>query len=367
MEEPSVATLERDNTFYRLRRQFAPRAGSRGEANRILVLELCHALEEYAGALSVLWRTAQAESPRVRLASLVAVPLPVSGSVSGSSASGQNRSGSSGNGAGNSNGNGRSVAGSSSGAGNVSSPEKLSQSDSSPDSPTFPLQLIPPGSGSPGFARILSTNVDKAQIELLADEVDSLVREIIEAVPAFSSSLSQGHYGPLPFAINTQHTTAEDINIQSYLELISVIPSSSSYSISNWGAPTNSGASHGQRQPVFGTLGLDPMAVEAEQDAISMSKWWPSRLRTDLREGLLVDEGQDSPVVGLQTIPTMSTSTIPIRSARENPRDPTRHLRTDNASAHANTGEGHEGTSDRHDQLLAEGRRRWREYVRGRT
>ena len=51
---------EQTNLFYPLRRQFIARPGSRSESNRILIVELCLALEEFHNALSRLWLNRQA-------------------------------------------------------------------------------------------------------------------------------------------------------------------------------------------------------------------------------------------------------------------------------------------------------------------
>lgn len=51
---------EQTNLFYPLRRQFVAKPGSRSETNRILVVELCHALEEFNNALSKMWADVQA-------------------------------------------------------------------------------------------------------------------------------------------------------------------------------------------------------------------------------------------------------------------------------------------------------------------
>lgn len=47
---------EQINLFHSLRRQFVARPGSRSETNRLLIIELCHGLEQYSKVLAALWK-----------------------------------------------------------------------------------------------------------------------------------------------------------------------------------------------------------------------------------------------------------------------------------------------------------------------
>lgn len=291
-EETNAGT----NHFYHLRRQFVARAGSRSEGNRILVLELCHALEEYEGALGTLCRLSQASSPYTLLSSLTSSIVP--------------------------------------------------KSPSSPPSPTATdPTTFPP---SPRYRGQPYASLDKSQLELLADEVDSLVREIIEAVPAFSYSLSQGMYGPLPLRINNQHTTAPDITIQKYLEQVQILHSS--YPMTHARPPAS--LEFALPRPALATPAPSQALLDIEQESLNMEKWWPNRLRIDLREGLLVDDVEDSPNISLQSISVVPS--IPYRQDVSGGEPP------------AGSYENPPSRNNTSDQLLAEGKRRWREYQQGR-
>lgn len=202
----------------------------------------------------------------------------------------------------------------------------------------------------------LPSSLDKTQLERLADEVDSLVREIIEAVPAFSYSLSQGSYGPLPMRVKNQHSTAADITIQQYLEQVHILHPQ---------YPTTHGLLAPHREHVASTS-INPQVIpDLEQEGIDMSTWWPNRLRLDLRDGLLMDDVEDSPQISLgsSVLPTM-----PYRqeaSGAESQIGPTTASHSRNGSS-ISIGQGEDAGRGRNDQLLAEGRRRWTEYLQGR-
>lgn len=173
-------------------------------------------------------------------------------------------------------------------------------------------------------------------MELLADEVHSLVREIIESVPAFSYSLSQGNYGPLPFPINTSRSTAPDVTIQSYFEQLHLIPAA-----------------------------LRVTATDFAQEAMNMEKWWPNRLRTDLREGLLIEAVEDSPQLNLQSISVAPPSLYRQDSFGKDVSSTSHGSHPLQQENYDTTVQIAAGFTGRNDQLLAEGRRRWKEYVQG--
>lgn len=246
------------------------------------MLELCHALEEFEAALGCLCKLAHSLSPQTQLSS-----LKVAATASA-----------------------------------ISESAFLKAADRPPSPRNRPEQQVA---------------FDKTQIELLADEVHSLVREIIESVPAFSYSLSTGNYGPLPFPINNSRTTAPDVTIQSYFEQLHLIPAASRVT-----------------------------ATDFAQEAMNMEKWWPNRLRTDLREGLLIEAVEDSPQLNMQSISVLPPSLYRQDSFGKNVSS-TSHgshpLQQDDYDRHMQLPAGLTG---RNDQLLAEGRRRWKEYVQNR-
>jgi hypothetical protein len=211
---------EHGNLFYPLRRQFLAKHGSRSERNRILIIELCHALEEYSREMVGLW-------------------------------------------------------------------DKSSLDASNED------------------------RIDMSDIELIANEVDSLVREIIEAVPAFSYALGQGNYGPLPFSIHNLTASTPGLRGRAYLVQVQAIPD----------------------------------VAEADADILLAppeTSWWPTRLRADLNEGLLTETGEDSPALSI-----MQTAAL---------------------GAHPAIGQLEVGRPEpeKNDILLEEGRRRWLEYKEAR-
>jgi hypothetical protein len=302
--------MERPNYFTHLRRQFVAKAGSRSESNRILVLELCHALEEYATVIAILYKIVQSGSGEMLLSSL---SLP-----------------------------------------STSLPAAERQS-STPPSPVYP-------SMAPASPRTKPSqmSLDKVQLELLAAEVDSLVREIVEAVPAFSYSLGQGKYGPLPFLVNNLRATAPDITIRRYLTQVHIIPSG--ISSLRRQIPTRPYTAPGQTLQREQTV---PTSDPLELETISVDKWWPNRLRADLTEGLLVEAADDSPKISLQGISVMPSS--PYRQDASTV-DPLASWSTAPNSRVAHDGPtlGGSSTSGRTGQLMAEGMRRWQDYVQGR-
>jgi len=215
---------EHVNLFYPLRRQFLAKHGSRSERNRILIIELCHALEEYSREMVNLWDQSQVD---------------------------------------------------------VSS----NAGDTDPS--------------------------DMSDVELVANEVDSLVREIIEAVPAFSYALGQGNYGPLPFSIHNLTASTPGLRGRAYLIQVQAVPDAAE---------------------------TDPDILLAPPEA----SWWPTRLRADLNEGLLTETGEDSPALSI-----MQTTAL---------------------GAHPAVGQVDVGRTEpeRNDVLLEEGRRRWLEYKEAR-
>jgi hypothetical protein len=294
-EETTASVLERNNLFYPLRRQFIARAGSRSESNRILILELCHALEEYEAALGTMCRLALATSPYIAMNGMNTTSAP------------------------------QSTGSSSWPAGAAAAPN-----DPSP----LPRYLKGPASSS----------LDKKQLDRLADEVDSLVREVVEAVPAFSYSLSQGSYGPLPLRVNNQHSTAPDITIQAYLEQVHILQSTYPNTENNITQPRPLACrTFSLVKPALSIRLPSDASMDIEQENLNMEQWWPNRLRTDLREGLLMDDTEDSPNISLQSI-----SVLPSVSYRH-----------DASSIEVSPG-AHSS------QLLSEGKRRWREYLQGR-
>lgn len=306
-EETTASISERHNHFYPLRRQFLPRAGSRSESNRILVLELCHALEEYERALGTLCRLAHSISPDALLASL--------------------------------------------------SPSMISTPTSA--APISPTEADVDAAGSPAsrFGGRVSANIDKVQLERLAGEVDSLVREIVEAVPAFSYSLSQGNYGPLPLPINNQHSMATDITIQQYLEQAHVLQAL---------YPNLPSRPTAHREYTIPTSTCSRAIPDLEQEGMDMQTWWPNRLRLDLREGLLMDDVEDSPNISLQ-----GSSVLPPTPHRQDPSGAELPIGS-STSRLVGPEVGETGTQgeavgrNRNVELLAEGRRRWTEYLQGR-
>jgi hypothetical protein len=100
---------------------------------------------------------------------------------------------------------------------------------------------------------------------MLAAEVNSLVTEIIEAVPNFSSGLAQGTYGPIPFSIDNLAVKPDERCIATYLERISILD-------------------------------------VRDGDALTFDDWWPARLRQDLNDGLLADTAEDSPILAMHAL-----------------------------------------------------------------
>lgn len=252
---------EHPNLFYPLRRQFLARSGSRGEGNRILIIELCHALEEFFSALTGLWESCRLDA-----------------------------------------GSDRSV-------------------------PSY----SPPGEGQPASARRTRKSLEQLEateegddvestinkLQLLAGEVDSLVREVVEAVPAFSYALGQGNYGPLPFPVTDRSVIHEELDVRTYLEEIQVIPR----------------RERGAERPA-----LEYEDMEAIMD---VETWWPARLRVDLNEGLLQDTIESSPSINLHSFVTA----MPASSSADN-----------------EMGRSASGGTPKNDELLEEGRKRWMKY-----
>lgn len=317
-EETSAAIPERYNLFYPLRRQFIARAGSRSEGNRILILELCHALEEYEIALGTLYRLAQTTSPHTAMVSLSTMTAPTA-------------------------------------TASISSPPRAVAAPT--DSPPSPRYLKGQGPSS----------LDKNQLDRLADEVDSLIREVIEAVPAFSYSLSQGSYGPLPLRVNSPHTTAPDITIQQYLEQVHVLHSTySDLDTSSTQPRPSASRPFSLSKPAVPIPSSSRASEDIEQESLNMEQWWPNRLRTDLREGLLMDDAQDSPNISLQSISVLpSISYRQDASGMELPVGAQSSQLLRHNSSEADFGKDSAGQG-RNVQLLAEGKRRWREYLQGR-
>lgn len=240
---------------------------------------------------------------------------------------------------------------------------KNDKSPSSPPSPAVAPIVLPP---SPRYRAQPPSFLDKSQLDLLANEVDSLVREIIEAVPAFSYSLSQGNYGPLPFSINNVRTSAASLTIQGYFEILQIV------SASQGAVYTRPSLSRDYTLP--GPVQPAPMASHSQmtidfgQEALNMDAWWPARLRADLREGLLIEAGNDSPQLNLQSISVIppipyrqdSTSTEVLSGTYGMPHPLGSEARDVGLQP------GNSAGSGRNDQLLEEGRRRWTEYLQGR-
>ena len=153
------------------------------------------------------------------------------------------------------------------------------------------------------------------RVEAVASEVDSLVREIIEAVPTFSYALGQGNYGPLPFSLHHLSHISSNTSPRSYLEQVQAIPTSS-----------------GQ--------GDD---IEAEE--VDTDNWWPQRLKADLRDGLLSEIAEDSPTTSMHPFAAVNA------------------IHEQEGTPVSATGTGVELS----DTLLEEGRRRWMEYQQTRT
>lgn len=161
-----------------------------------------------------------------------------------------------------------------------------------------------------------------SQLVPLANEVDFLVREIIEAVPTFSYALGKGNYGPLPFSVNNVSSAAsiKDNAPRAYLEAVQIIPR------------VNGG--------------------EVEGDAMPLDNWWPLRLKADLNEGILREAVTASPDHGLHTFGGIGQPSPSVY---------------DSSLARTTAGEGlprSSGTmgTERSDILLEEGRKRWLEY-----
>jgi hypothetical protein len=155
------------------------------------------------------------------------------------------------------------------------------------------------------------------KLQLLAGEVDSLVREVIEAVPAFSYALGQGNYGPLPFPVTDRSVIHEELDVRTYLEEIQVMPR----------------RERGAERPA-----LEYEEMEAIMD---VETWWPARLRVDLNEGLLQDTIESSPSINLHSFVTA----MPASSSADN-----------------EMGRSASGGTPKNDELLEEGRKRWMRY-----
>lgn len=343
-----------------MRRQFTARTGSRSESNRILIIELCHALEEYTQALAILLEAATpspsstgnnddqqeaAGTPRAEPTAMTS-EQPVSSQAAASRGS--------------------------------RAPSLRLRLRRSGESVVAPLSSSSTAAAPPasdvvtGPGRIRKDLMDKSHIHLVANELDSLIREIIEAVPAFSYALGQGSYGPLPFSISTLVVAAatedheSDIDTRSFLERALSLSESSE-----------------------------------EVDLVDVQSWWPVRLKADLTEGLLSDATEDHhhhhtqmtsihsfsvPLLLSQTsAPRTDTTSASYSYRPEQPREPdTVNLvaaASDPSSSPEDEGErleehhpdsfpvsqpprggGGGGESDKRDWLLEQGRRRWMEY-----
>ena len=189
----------------------------------------------------------------------------------------------------------------------------------------------PPGEARPPSARRNRESLEQVEateeedqaestinkLQLLAGEVDSLVREIIEAVPSFSYALGQGTYGPLPFPVTDRSVIHEERDVRTYLEEIQVMPR----------------RERGAERPA-----LDYEEMEAIMD---VETWWPARLRIDLNEGLLQDTIESSPSINLHSFVTA----MPASSPADN-----------------EMGRSASGGTPKNDELLEEGRKRWMRY-----
>lgn len=270
--QSTSGTLEHGNLFYPLRRQFVAKPGSRSETNRLLIIELCHALEQYSLALTVLW---------TRYSDF----LRISGSPGGSDQRAQT----------------------------LSDLEGVSMSRTTKPQSTFSDEPFD------------SVQESMTHLELVANEVDSLVREIIEAVPTFSYALGQGNYGPLPFSLHQSSKTPKGSTLRAYLEQVKAIPSIV-------GSTDLQQSSSGSQYDAF---------LEAED--ISPEAWWPARLKADLTDGLLAEIAEESPSANLTTSASVDAHSISNRSLTGLVRD-----------------------NDRRSVLLEEGRKRWLQYQHAR-
>ena len=165
-----------------------------------------------------------------------------------------------------------------------------------------------------------------SNVELLASEVDSLIREIIEAVPAFSYALGQGIYGLLPFSIHNLTSNVPESSPRGYLERIQALPL------------------HGDD--------------DSESETDSVEGWWPSRLKIDLDEGLLRETVEESPNMSLRGFSLLPSLGYPSVSSSRSIMHPEDGLATTTSSQPIGP--------ERSNMLLEEGRKRWLEYKQAR-